>query len=945
MKLTFRPQNWLKQGAVCGLFGVALGVAALTPSRVMAQNPTPLLPPESVSQTLYVSPSGNDGNNGSSGSPYATIQKAVDVAGSSTNTKIVLGNGTYRAYTYVSPGSNTLIIEAQNAGQAIISGADPIPSPTSTGTNGVVSVPWTNNWGINATLGWGTATPPSGISPPINYNLRRENVWVNNVRLTQRVDEPAGGGSVAQSALNAGEFTVDEGADKIYIKPPSGVTISGSNTEVSTRGYDQNYTPWVQTWSKPLLEIREHSNVVLRGLVVQRAATYIKFGPTVLLQGSEEVSTATELPSRVLVDNCNFSDNNGVGMEINNYREVTVQNSKFNNNGMRGAGMIQSGVERRSINGNINYSAPIAERNYLWKDCQFNDNAWRAAGSKWGDQNDTAGFKQAIQASKNTTFLRCQFNRNRANGFWADYSGENIVLDSCLLEYNKGSDSGGYGILHEVTRGPLVVQNCVIRYNNNVGFISAGSPNVTLQNNFIYYNAFDANRSNNSFTRELQINSNVERTGDADYTASLSGWKFLKNTFASRGGTNNGNGVGGWFFEANTTSDSNGARLFPSGRNTRQELAAKLLADNNVYSKDPNDGNGDAILFSLSSPVDGNRPNMNLAAWKAQSNDNGLQDQNSVFTYPIDLSGVPDPTTGATINAGVSGTSSTLTNRATGGTASASSNPVANEAADKAFDGNTNTKWLGSSSTGWLQYTFPNSKAYTITQYRIASANDAPARDPKNWTLQGSNDGSTWTNLSASQSNQTFASRNTFNGNYSVTNTTAFKSYRLNITANNGNGLIQLSELELLGSSGETGGSTFAVPIGSTVGLKSASTNLFVSTNLNSSAYLQGNYAGSVGSWEKYRVDDAGGGKIGLFSLNNSKYVSTNLNSSGIVMAGWATSIGSWEQFTWTDAGSGQIALLSANSGKYVTVPSGGTLNGNTASSIGTNEKFTVAIQ
>ena len=128
---------------------------------------------------------------------------------------------------------------------------------------------------------------------------------------------------------------------------------------------------------------------------------------------------------------------------------------------------------------------------------------------------------------------------------------------------------------------------------------------------------------------------------------------------------------------------------------------------------------------------------------------------------------------------------------------------MAGEGAAQAFDGSTNTKWLGNQSNpSWLQYTFPLDKAYTITQYRIASANDAPGRDPKTWTLQGYNDNwTTLTNLSASQINQTFGSRNTFNGNYSVSNSTAYKSYRLNITANSGDGLVQLSELEVLGAS------------------------------------------------------------------------------------------------------------------------------------------------
>ncbi len=929
MKPILRPLSWSQLGLA---FGLCCG-AALSSSHAFAANPTPLLPSESVSQTLYVSPSGSDNNNGSSGSPFATIQKAVDTAGTTTNTKISLANGTYRGYTTVQTGSNTLIFEAQNAGQAIISGSDPIPSPTSTGSAGVYSIPWTANWGVNSDNGW-------GYTPPTYYNRRRENVWVNGVRLTQRVSESSGG-PIDWTQLQPGEFTVDDSLQKIFIKPPTGVTLTSSNTEVSTRGYDKSYMSWVTTYSKPLLDIIEHSNIVLRGLVVQHAATYIKFGPTVYLHGSESVTQSAQLPERVLVDNCSMSDNNGIGMEINNYREVTVKNSKFNDNGMRGGGMIQKGVERSTTAGK---AAVIDPRNYLWQDCQFNRNAWRAAGSNWGDQNDTAGYKQAEQSSKNITFLRCQFNDNKANGFWQDYSGENTLLDACLVQNNKGSGAGGYGVLSEMTRGPLTIQNCVIRNNNNTGFISSGAPNVTLQNNFIYGNNYDTSRTNNYYCKELQINSDVGRA-DGDFTWSLSGWKIQKNTIASLGGTINGQTVQGYVFEV-------GGANFPDGKTARAEIAAKLLSNNNVWSKNTSDGLGDSILFALNSDSSTNRPNVNLATWKTQSNDNGLQDQNSVFTYPLDLSGTPDPTTGATINAGTGGSSPTptptppnLTNRATGGMASASSAPVAGEGAGQAFDGSiaATSKWLGNQSNpSWLRYDFPTGKAYTVTQYAIASANDVPARDPKDWTLQGSNDnGTTWTSLSPSQSNQTFSARNTYNANYSATNSTAYKSYRLLITANSGDSLVQLSELQLLGASSETG-NTFTVPIGSTVGFKSASTNQYVSTNLNSSSNLQANYANSVGSWEKYRVDDAGGGQIGLFSLNSSKYVSVNVNSAGTLQAGFATSIGSWEKFTWTDAGGGYIALLSGVSGKYVTVPSGGTLNGNTSSTIGTNEKFTV---
>ncbi|HEV7298275.1 MAG TPA: PA14 domain-containing protein [Tepidisphaeraceae bacterium] len=138
-----------------------------------------------------------------------------------------------------------------------------------------------------------------------------------------------------------------------------------------------------------------------------------------------------------------------------------------------------------------------------------------------------------------------------------------------------------------------------------------------------------------------------------------------------------------------------------------------------------------------------------------------------------------------------------IANRATGGTATASGQNVsANEGAAQAFDGTTATKWLTFSPTGWLQYQFANDAARTVRQYIVRSGNDAPTRDPRNWTLLGSNDNSSWSTLD-SRSNQTWPAR--LAGNmYTVATPGAYKFYRLNVTANSGDGMLQLSELELL---------------------------------------------------------------------------------------------------------------------------------------------------
>ncbi len=134
--------------------------------------------------------------------------------------------------------------------------------------------------------------------------------------------------------------------------------------------------------------------------------------------------------------------------------------------------------------------------------------------------------------------------------------------------------------------------------------------------------------------------------------------------------------------------------------------------------------------------------------------------------------------------------------RSVGGTASNETNTTGGEGVDKAFDG-TNAKWFnGTGATDWLQYRFPSGKRYPLSQYKITSGNDVPARDPVDWEVLGSNDGVNWTTLDT-QSGQSFPARlETYT--YDVPLTAAYEYYRLNITANGGDGGIQLTELQFL---------------------------------------------------------------------------------------------------------------------------------------------------
>lgn len=133
----------------------------------------------------------------------------------------------------------------------------------------------------------------------------------------------------------------------------------------------------------------------------------------------------------------------------------------------------------------------------------------------------------------------------------------------------------------------------------------------------------------------------------------------------------------------------------------------------------------------------------------------------------------------------------TVSNENSGGAA-------AGEGSPKLVDNDVNTKYLysGFNPSGWFQekFTTPvNVGAYTFT-----SANDASDRDPKSWTLQGSNDGTSWTVLDT-RVNESFGARfQTKRYELPVTMTATYTYYRIFLSANNGGSLFQMAEWRLI---------------------------------------------------------------------------------------------------------------------------------------------------
>ncbi|MEI6195751.1 MAG: right-handed parallel beta-helix repeat-containing protein, partial [Verrucomicrobiota bacterium] len=394
-------------------------------------------------------PAGNDANNGLTVGTPKTLNGAIGAIGTKS-TKLILLDGDYRQWVNLPSGNNVLVVQAQNAGQAAISGSDIFTNWTSLG-GGLYTVPWTNKWGL-ASPGFGGLWV-NGTA----YNVRMEMVFIDGAPLLQKCD--TNGNPVATGTLAAGQFTVNETNNVITFYPLGGTLSSANKVEVSTRGNTDN-----------LFNANNHNNLVLRGLVFRHHAGAVNQHAAANLQGTGGNGNPNHsvLATNLLVEDCLFALNNAVGLNMATLGYVSLNRVNASTNGSRGSGFFATQHGRVT-------------------DCQFNANNWRTGWPNIG--NDAAGFKmfdgQLNEYTDTQTgdiqFLRCAFKNNLSVGLWQDYDGTNTVVDSCLFENNEWG-----GIDEEMTPGPLTIRNCVIRNNGYFSLSSYGSPNITLTNTYLY---------------------------------------------------------------------------------------------------------------------------------------------------------------------------------------------------------------------------------------------------------------------------------------------------------------------------------------------------------------------------------------------------------------------------------------------------------------------------
>ncbi|MBN1412450.1 MAG: hypothetical protein JW969_16505, partial [Spirochaetales bacterium] len=202
---------------------------------------------------------------------------------------------------------------------------------------------------------------------------------------------------------------------------------------------------------------------------------------------------------------------------------------------------------------------------------------------------------------------------------------------------------------------------------------------------------------------------------------------------------------------------------------------------------------------------------------------------------------------------------------------------------NKLIDNSSSTKYLTFHASGWVQ--FSQTTTSVITQYTITSANDAAERDPYTWSLQGSNNGSTWTTID-SRSGEDFPNRFQTRS-FTFANSTAYTYYRMNMSNNSGT-ILQLAEWELWGTTGGTVNTPTPSNTSVTVNTPTPVTNLVDITNL----------AGTV-SAQYY--DSPSGEEIDKLIDNSSSTKYLTFHASGWVQLS-QTSLSVVTQYTITSA-------------------------------------------
>ncbi|MDT3778143.1 right-handed parallel beta-helix repeat-containing protein [Nitrospira sp. MA-1] len=385
-----------------------------------------------VDRTIYVNNKhlvASDSNPGTADLPLKTVgqatTRAIENRELGLGTKILVAPGVYRE-------KFQLIVNPQDSDPPIVFEATEIGKAIISGSDVFrnwkpTKIPniFVHAWPYK----WGVKSLPESWKGRVNVShivRRKEMVFVNGIPLKQ---------VLSAIELVAGTFFATESTSQLFIALPGGLTPSESLIEVAIR-------------SRPVL-IKGKTNLVLKGLTFQHAASDYLGSALVITDGNN-----------VTLEDLLFSWNNGMGYFLHNIQNLTSKRNETSNNGA-------SGYQISTI------------KNLLSEDDKALRNNWRGVKGEfvnWG----VAGFKGL--KIHDAIFRRHMAQGNHTTGFWLDYDNRNI-----RMEDGRWCGNRTYGLFVEASER-ITITNAKIYQNNQWGFRTVQTPDLTLTGSRIYAN-------------------------------------------------------------------------------------------------------------------------------------------------------------------------------------------------------------------------------------------------------------------------------------------------------------------------------------------------------------------------------------------------------------------------------------------------------------------------
>ena len=360
-----------------------------------------------------------------------------------------------------------LILEATEKGKVTISGSNVFDSWAKQGEYYLTD--WLYDWGVfdDSDFCFG----PCMLS---EEQKRREMVFIDGKYVEQ---------VTSVESLKENSFYVDDQSNKIMLYPPEHKNPNQSHVEIATRGFD-SYDQG-RNGSIVNATVYNSKGLVLKGITFQHAANIAHQGCLTILN-----------TNNLLIEDCVFQWNNGVGLELEKCSNVSILNTKFLNNGQRGMG-IGSG------------------ENMVLKDLEIHHNNWRMNSPKM-IAHDAAGIK-VFGSTKNVMLNNIHAHNNYCHAVWFDWNNENYKILNSVVENNQEA-----GLMLEGSRKPAYVVNCTIR-NNDIGIKGYGHASVTIDSCNVYGNNIQL-----SLGQDGRI---VQQ--DNDWEINTKNWKIFHSKFVA----------------------------------------------------------------------------------------------------------------------------------------------------------------------------------------------------------------------------------------------------------------------------------------------------------------------------------------------------------------------------------------------------------------------------